>query len=55
MSFALNVMTFGGLWTLAAILFNEVKYRFYNDHYFVFFWHTFTELCYDLLHYSDDF
>jgi hypothetical protein len=36
MPFALNVMTLKGLWTLAAILFQWVKYHFSNDYYFVF-------------------
>jgi hypothetical protein len=55
MPFALNAMTLSGLWTLAAILLHYVKYQFCNDHYSAFFWHSFNELCHDLMHCSGSF
>jgi hypothetical protein len=39
MPFALIAMTLSGKWILA-------------DHYSVFFWHSSTEICHDLMHYS---
>jgi hypothetical protein len=47
-------MTLRGLWTLPVILFNYVKCPFCSDHYFVFLWHSYIELCNDLLRYSGD-
>jgi hypothetical protein len=55
MPLALNYTILRGLWILAAILFYEIKYHFCKDLYLAFFWHSFTELCHDLLHYNGDF
>jgi hypothetical protein len=41
--------------TLADFSFHSVKYHFYKDNYFVFFWHSLAESCHDLLHHSGDF
>jgi hypothetical protein len=49
----IHAMTLSDLWTLEAIFF--IKYSFCTGHYCVFFWHSFTGLCDDLLLYSGDF
>jgi hypothetical protein len=45
--FASDAMTSSGMWSLAAISLHC------NDHYFVPFWYSFTELFHDLSHYSN--